>query len=171
MGHNRWNYMMNYNGWIIMRKKLFIIRKVFPYCLLCFGLLCIGVSDFAQAESEDPAQLIGLTLSELISRYGVPKQVYAVRGVAAWQDDVVFIYDSGEFFIFGNRVWQLKLRSAYNIKEGDTKTAVNRALGESRNYEGYTLYQLPAKTWPMMLRVNWDTSGKVMGIYIYRSDF
>jgi hypothetical protein len=133
--------------------------------------LCSRISGFAQTESEDPAQLVGLTLSELISRYGVPKQVYAVRGVAAWQDDVVFVYDSGEFFIFGNRIWQLKLRSAYTIKEGDTKAAVNRVLGESRDYEGYTLYQLPARTWPMVVRVNWDSSGKVAGIYIYRSDF
>ncbi|MDR2701921.1 MAG: hypothetical protein LBB72_05790 [Spirochaetaceae bacterium] len=134
-------------------------------------MLCSGVAGFAQTELEDPAQLVGLTLSELISHYGVPKQVYAVRGVAPWQDDVVFVYDSGDFFIFGNRVWQLKLRSAYNIKEGDTKAAVTRVLGESRNFEGYTLYQLPVKSWPMMLRVNWDASGKVAEIYIYRSDF
>jgi len=154
-----------------MRKKKFLIRFIFPYCLLCIGLLCFGISGFAQTESEDPALIVGLTLSELINRFGVPKQVYAVRGVAAWQDDVVFVYDAGEFFIFGNRVWQIKIRTAYNIKEGDTKAAVTRVFGESRDYEGYTLYQLPAKAWPMMLRVNWDTSGKVAGIYIYRSDF
>jgi len=145
-------------------------KKLFPYCLLCFYLLYSGVSGFAQTESEDPAQIVGLTLSELINRYGVPKQVYAIRGVSQWQDDVVFVYDLGDFFIYGNRVWQLKIRSAYNIKEGDTKTAVARVLGESRDFEGYTLYQLPSKGWPMMLRVNWDTSGKVAGIFIYRSD-
>jgi len=146
-------------------------RYFFPYCLLCIGLLCPLVSVYAQTESEDPAQIVGLTLTELINRFGVPKQVYAVRGTAAWQDDVVFVYDAGEFFIYGNRVWQLKLKSAYNVKQGDTKTTVTRTLGESRDYEGYTLYQLPAKAWPMMLRINWDTSGKAAEIYIYRSDF
>jgi len=150
-----------------MKKNKMLIR----YCLLCIGLLCSGISGFAQTESEDPAQIVGLTLTELINRFGVPKQVYAVRGTAAWQDDVVFVYDAGEFFIYGNRVWQLKLKSAYNIKQGDTKAAVTRTLGESRDYEGYTLYQLPARTWPMMLRINWDTSGKAAEIYIYRSDF
>jgi hypothetical protein len=84
---------------------------------------------------------------------------------------VVFVYDNGEFFIFGARVWQLKVPSAYNIKEGDTKAVVTRALGEGRPFEGYTLYQLPGKAWPMMLRVNWDTAGRATGLFIYRSDF
>jgi hypothetical protein len=155
----------------MMKKALFFFRLLFPCVLLCFGFLISPVSGFAQAEPDDPAQLVGLSLSELIDRYGVPKQVSAVRGVAAWQDDVVFVYDSYEFFIFGSRVWQLKIRSVYNIKEGDTKTAVTRILGEGRDFEGYTLYSLPGKAWPMMLRVNWDASGKAAGIYIYRSDF
>jgi hypothetical protein len=69
-------------------------------------------------------------------------------------------------------VWQLKIRSVYNIKDGDTKTAVTKVFGEGRDFEGYTLYTLPGKAaWPLMLRVNWDKSGKASGIYIYRSDF
>jgi hypothetical protein len=135
-------------------------------------LICLGSVSFAQTDAgQDPAALIGITLTELIDRFGVPKQVYAVRGVAAWQDDVVFVYDPGEFYVFGSRVWQLKLRAAYNIKDGDNKAAVNRIMGEGRNFEGYTLFQLPGKAWPVMLRVNWDTSGRAAGIYIYRSDF
>ena len=127
---------------------------------------------FAQSNTaSDPSLFIGITLSELLKNHGVPKNVYAVRGVAAWQDDVVFVYDNSEFFIFGNRVWQIKVRSAYSIKDGDTKAAVTKALGEGSNNEGYTLYQLPSKTWPLMLRVNWNTSGRAAGIYIYRSDF
>lgn len=138
--------------------------------LLAFFLL-LGSQSFAQSTADDPAGLIGTTLQELINRYGVPKQVYAVRGAAAWQDDVVFVYDSGEFYIFGNRVWQLKIRSAYNIKDGDNRTSVTRTLGEGITFEGYTLYQLPSKAWALMLRVNWNASGRVAGIYIYRSDF
>jgi hypothetical protein len=145
--------------------------------IVLFLLLSLSAVSFAQGEPspqavvQDPAVLIGNTLTELINRYGVPKQVYAVRGVASWQDDVVFVYDSGEFYIFGNRVWQLKFRSAYNIKDGDSKAVVNRVMGEGRDFEGYTLYQLPGKVWPIMLRVNWDAAGRAAGIYIYRSDF
>jgi len=147
---------------MLMKRSVFFLG-----CLL----LCSGIQVFAQTESKDPAQLIGMTLAELFNNYGVPKQVYAVRGVAAWQDDVVFVYDNGEFFIFGTRVWQLKVQSAYNIKEGDTKTAVTKVLGDGRSFEGYTLYQLSGTTWPVILRVNWDAAGKAAGIYIYRSDF
>ena len=141
---------------------------------LAFILLCAAAVGYGQSETvsqNDPSQLIGLTLSELINRFGVPKQVYAVRGVAAWQDDVVFVYDSGDFYIYGNRVWQLKLRTAYNIKDGDTRALITRTLGEGRSFEGYTLYQLPSKAWPMMLRINWTPSERAEGIYIYRSDF
>ena len=141
---------------------------------ICNGFLAVlllfsALGAYAQSDS-DPALLLGMTLSDLIKTYGVPKNVYAVRGVAAWQDDVVFVYDRIEFFIFGNRVWQLKVRSAYNIKDGDNKAAVSRVMGEGRNYEDFTIYQLPGKAWPIMLRINWDSSGRAAGIYIYRSD-
>ncbi|MDR1307353.1 MAG: hypothetical protein LBK74_07245 [Treponema sp.] len=149
-------------------KKLLLKNLFLPL------LVCLGGMGFAQTDvqpGQDPAELIGVTLTDLIGRFGVPKQVYAVRGVAAWQDDVVFVYDAGEFYIFGNRVWQLMFRSAYNIKEGDNRAVVGRVMGEGRNFDGYTLFQLPGKAWPVMLRVNWDASGRAAGIYIYRSDF
>jgi len=166
-------------------EKVLVKKALLRTLLLCFflfpgmlnsGALNSGPLVFAQSaplntEAQDPAQLIGITLSELYSRYGVPKQVYAVRGVAAWQDDVVFVYDSGEFYIVGSRVWQLKLPVAYDIKDGDTRTTVARALGEGHSFDGYTLYQMQGKAWPVMLRVNWDASGRAAGIYIYRSDF
>ena len=138
---------------------------------LCF-LLLSSLALFAQANSaSDPSTLVGMTLSDLFKNYGVPKNVYAVRGAAAWQDDVVFVYDNIEFFVYGSRVWQLKVHAAYNIKNGDNKAAVSKAIGEGRNFDGYTLFQLPGKNWPLLLRINWDSSGRVAGIYIYRSDF
>ena len=145
--------------------------KKTPHGFLLCLLLCIPLPIYAQSDASDPSLLIGTTLSDLIKNYGVPKNVYAVRGVEPWQDDVVFVYDAIEFFIFGNRVWQLKVNSAYNIKDGDSRAAVNRTMGEGRNFEGYTLYQLPGKAWPIMLRINWDASGRARGLYIYRSDF
>lgn len=147
------------------------MRKIFC-CFLVVFILLPALLVFSQADNiSDPASLIGMTLPDLIKNYGVPKNVYAVRGVEIWQDDVVFVYDRIEFFIYGNRVWQVKVRSAYNIKNGDNRTAVGRVMGEGRNFEGYTLYQLPGKAWPLMLRINWDTSGRAEGLYIYRSDF
>jgi hypothetical protein len=159
------------------------------YCIACAVSVFFTVTAFAQnvpavtaqrppgapAEAEkniqEPAALIGITLSDLFAGRGAPKSVYPVRGLAVWQDDVVFVYDDGEFFVYGNRVWQLKLRSAYGIKEGDPKPRAVLALGQGRDFEGYSLFQLPSKVWPITLRVNWDTSGQAKAIYIYRSDF
>jgi len=137
-------------------------------CFLLFSSLFLSAQSNSTA---DPASLIGMTLSDLLKNYGAPKNVYAVRGIEAWQDDVVFVYDNIEFYIFGNRVWQLKVRSAYNVKDGDSRAVVGRVIGEGRNFEGYTLYQLPGKAWPLTLRINWDLSGRAAGLYIYRSDF
>ena len=144
------------------------VHRVFLFCLL----LSTTIPSFSQnGSTPDPSMLVGMTLSDLIKNYGIPKNVYAVRGVEAWQDDVVFVYDNIEFFIYGNHVWQIKVRSAYNIKDGNTKAAVTKEMGEGQDYEGFTLYQLPGKAWPLMLRINWDKSGKAAGLYIYRSDF
>jgi hypothetical protein len=120
---------------------------------------------------QDPAALIGTTLNSLFASQGAPKSVYPARGLAVWQDDVVFVYDNGEFFIYGNRVWQIKLRSAYGIREGDPKAQAVLTLGQGRDYEGYCLFPLPSKVWPITLRVNWDASERIQAIYIYRSDF
>jgi hypothetical protein len=138
---------------------------------LCITMLCLLAAVPVFPQAQDPAQFIGITLSDLITRFGAPKSVYPVRGADAWQDDVVFVYDNGEFFVYGNRVWQFKSHSAYGIKNGDSKNAVSKALGAGTPFEGYSLFQLPGKAWPMMLRVNWDAGGRVSGIYIYRSDF
>ena len=143
-------------------------NKIGAWLAVFFLFLSPGV--FAQAES-DPALLVGITLTELYNNYGVPRNVYAVRGIDTWQDDVVFVYDRIEFFVFGNRVWQVKVSSAYTVKDGDTQAVVTRAMGEGRNFEGYTLYQLPGRSWPLMMRVNWNSRGRAEGIYIYRPDF
>ncbi|MDR1389368.1 MAG: hypothetical protein LBJ31_05265 [Treponema sp.] len=125
----------------------------------------------AQEVAQDPSLLVGVSISDLITRYGVPKQVKAARGAAEWQDDVVFIYDSGEYYVYLDRVWQVRVKSAYGVKEGDPRTAVNRALGEGRDFNGYSLYQRPSKMWPIMIRINWTASGRTEGMYIFRSDF
>ena len=59
---------------------------------------------------DDPADLLGLTLADSFSRFGPPTSVGAVRGDAAWQDDVAFLYSKGyTLFFYGDRVWQLRL--------------------------------------------------------------
>jgi hypothetical protein len=137
---------------------------------LCAALFAVCAAAFAQAPS-DPSQFIGLTLADLYGRYGVPKTVYPVRGAAAWQDDVVFLYDAAEFFVSGNRVWQVKIHSAFNIREGDPKAQVELVMGPGQDYDTFTIFRLPGSVWPLSFRVNWDGVGRAQALYVYRSDF
>jgi hypothetical protein len=121
----------------------------------------------------DPSTLIGLTLESLLSSFGSPQSVYAVRGAEEWQDDVVFVYPLGDFYVFRDRVWQIGLKSAYGIRIGDSRAVVELALGDKIEvFEDYYLLALPGRGWPLMLRVNTNGSGgRVSALFIYRPDF
>lgn len=130
------------------------------------------------ADSMDPAALIGLTLGDLINRFGMPQSVYAVRGLEDWQDDVVFVYPLGDFYVFRDRVWQLGLKSAYGIRIGDPRAAVELVLGDRAEvFADHFLLSLPGKSWPLMLRVNvggaanGGSAGAVSALFVYRPDF
>jgi hypothetical protein len=121
---------------------------------------------------QDPVQLIGLSLEALITRYGPPQSVYAVRGLEEWQDDVVFVYNDWDLYIYRDRVWQLGLKSVYGISLGDPQGVAALVLGEEvRGFEGYLLYTLPSRSWPLQMRMNLDERGRISAIYMYRSDF
>lgn len=124
------------------------------------------------AAQEDPAHIVGLTLASLYERYGVPESVYAVRGAEEWQDDVVFVYKDWDLYIYQDRVWQVGLKSALGISLGDSSGMAFLLLGEGvRSFEGYLLYSLPPRSWPLQLRLDLDGTGNITAIYIYRSDF
>ncbi|GHU87269.1 hypothetical protein FACS189476_02430 [Spirochaetia bacterium] len=124
--------------------------------------------------ADDPSALIGLTLEALLNRFGIPQSVYAVRGLEDWQDDVVFVYQAGDFYVFRDRVWQIGLKSAYGIRVGDPRAAVELALGDKAEvFEDHFLLSLPGKAWPLMLRVNLSgpAGAGVSALFIYRPDF
>ncbi|MDR0502174.1 MAG: hypothetical protein LBH16_02515 [Treponema sp.] len=127
------------------------------------------------AVTEEPRRefsYIGLKLPELIERLGAPKSVSAARGNELWQDDVVFQYNEGDFFIFKDRVWQVKFTSAYGISPGDPKQAVLLVLGESAEDKGdHLILPVQSKDWPLMIRVNLNSAGRAASIFIYRPDF
>jgi hypothetical protein len=132
----------------------------------------------AEAETDpaalpaDPASLIGLNLECLLSRFGVPQAVYAVRGNETWQDDVVFVYGAGDFYVYKDRVWQIKVQAAYGVRLGDPRPAVLLTLGEEAEvFENHIGLSLPSKGWPLAFRINLDDSGFVSALYVYRTDF
>ena len=122
--------------------------------------------------TDEKLSFVGMTLAELIERFGVPKTVIAARGNELWQDDVIFRYNDGDFYIYSDRVWQIKFTSALGISNKDLKPAVLRVLGNNAEDMGdHVLLHISGMNWPLMLRVNFSNSGQVSAIYLYRPDF
>ena len=151
--------------WLLL---LFSVMPVWPQEDTDSG----GAAGQGRPEAVKESAYIGMKLDELIARYGPPRSVYASRGLELWQDDVVFVYDAGDFYIFRDRVWQAGLRSACGVSVGDSKPAVALTLGKEAADQGdYILFPLPPAGWPLALRVNFNAAGRVTAIYIYRPDF
>jgi hypothetical protein len=147
----------------------------FLLLVTCYLLLPIGTL-YAQntgfSDPDNPAHLVGLTLDEVINRFGAPQGVYAVRGEEEWQDDVVFSYGDREFFFYRDRVWQIGLKSAFGIKAGENRNVIPLIMGDTTLVEeSCSLAPLEGWSWPINVRFNNDGQGRVTAIYIYRSDF
>jgi len=122
--------------------------------------------------NDEKLTYIGMTLAELIERFGAPRTVAAVRGNETWQDDVVFQYADADFFIHRDRVWQVRFSAACGISTRDRKAAVMLLLGSTAEDKGdHALLSIPGRDWPAALRVNFNNSGQVVSIFIYRPDF
>ena len=120
----------------------------------------------------EPVSFIGMTLAETIQRFGIPRSVYAVRGIDEWQDDVVFVYDAADFYIYKDRVWQAGLKEARGIKIGDPGAVIPLILGSSAvdMRENSFFYSINEGAWPLVLRFNTDNTGIIKAIFIYRTD-
>ena len=139
--------------------------------LLFSSLPLLHAQQQANTGEENPVSFVGLTLQQLINRFGVPRMVYAARGLEDWQDDVVFVYDQGDFYIYRDRVWQVGINSIRGISRGDPQGMIYLRMGENVVARGnsffYALHETP---WPLMLRWDIDSAGRVQAIFIYRSD-
>ncbi|GMO36393.1 MAG: hypothetical protein Ta2F_12330 [Termitinemataceae bacterium] len=114
---------------------------------------------------------IGLSVSDIITGFGIPNSVYAVRGQEEWQDDVVFAYKNIDFYIVKDRVWQISINKAIGINLGDPKGAVLLVLGNSaQDNNTHILQTLTGFNWPLQWRFN-IKAGKVSAIYLYRLDY
>jgi len=149
-------------------------KRIIRFFFVCAVLLVAAPLLWSQQDlsrNDEIISNIGLRLEDLFFRYGAPKTVHAARGDEDWQDDVVFVYNEGDFYIYRDRVWQIGLKSGYGMKIGDTKASVLTAFADNAQDNGdYVLYPIPGSVWPMSLRVNFNM-GRVSGIFVYRSDF
>ena len=148
-----------------MRKTIIVLLLLFV-CLPLFSRPVIS-----DERKEEPFSFIGMKLEDMFRRFGPPKSVYAARGDQPWQDDIVFVYDAGDFYIFRDRIWQVGVKSVFGIKIGDVKAVALLVFGDNVRDEGdYLLYNITGGGWPVSIRVNFS-SGRVSNIFVYRPDF
>jgi hypothetical protein len=77
-----------------------------------------------------------------------------------------------DFYIFRDRVWQVRFNSIHGISNGDLKTAVLLTLGNmAEDKDDHILLPLTGSDWPLMLRVNLNSAGRVNAIFLYRPNF
>ncbi|MDR3020145.1 MAG: hypothetical protein LBU66_04500 [Treponema sp.] len=132
-------------------------------------LLLLSLSVWAQ---EEALSFVGMTVAQLIERFGAPVTVAAARGNELWQDDVVFQYAGGDFYVFRDRVWQVRLDSAFGISNGDPKAAVLLIFGDTAKDMGdHVQMPVSGRNWALELRVNFNNTGNVSAIFLYRPDF
>jgi hypothetical protein len=149
---------------ITMKRGLFL-------SLLLFFTLPLWAQE-QTGSGGDPFSLVGMKIAELIERFGAPVAVFSARGNEVWQDDVVFRYDSVDFYIVKDRVWQVKLAAALGINYGDPKQAALLVLGaRAQDMGDHLLMSVAGKDWPLVFRVNVNNAGRVAAIFIYRPDF
>jgi hypothetical protein len=147
------------------------MRKVILICASLFIAAPFLMSQQDINRNDEIISNIGLKLEELFQRFGAPKTVHTARGNEDWQDDVVFIYNEGDFYIYRDRVWQIGLKSGYGVKIGDSKAAALLVFADKAKDEGdYLLYPITGGVWPLSLRINF-TAGKISGIFVYRTDY
>ncbi|MCL2808608.1 MAG: hypothetical protein FWD24_00940 [Treponema sp.] len=153
-------------------KKIFFLPLLF---FLAFSVWAQNRPIYTGLNNEEQLSFVGMMMADLLEQYGPPRTVVAERGEEVWQDDVVFQYNGADFYIYRDRVWQVKFASTQGVSNGDRKTNVMRALGNTVEDNGdHVLLPITGKDWPLMLRVNFSNtsnSGQVTAIYLYRPDF
>ncbi|WP_461256294.1 hypothetical protein [Treponema sp. R80B11-R83G3] len=151
-----------------MRRVLLSLLLLF----LTFSLFAQNQPIYAGLSIDEQLSFVGMMMADLLDRFGPPRSVICERGNEPWQDDVVFQYNGADFYIYRDRIWQVKLASTLGISNGDKKAAVLLTLGNNAvDKEDHALLAINGKSWPLMMRVNFNNMGLVTAIYIYRPDF
>ncbi len=128
--------------------------------------------------SKDLPDLLGLTLREVFTGFGVPEEIFPLRGTAAWQDDVVFYYpDHSYLFWYQDRVWQVRVDRRFTqavlggVTMGSSIAEVEGILGTPFHTGANSLiFILPDRGYPVRARLFFDDD-KLVDLYVYRGDF
>lgn len=146
--------------------------------LIC-GLGFAQENDFNETAAEDSAliNLLGYTLPEAFDTFGIPEEVFPMRGDYDWQDDVVFYYNNNLYlYWYKNRVWQIRADKRYSepvlgVTIGMSQNEVIETLGDPFYQDKDSIIVMVAdRGYPIRGRLFFKDN-KLEDIYIYRADF
>jgi len=150
------------------------MNRFFLLQLLFFLTLTLNAQNlpiYAGLTNEDQLSFVGMMMADLLEKYGPPRSVVADRGNEVWQDDVVFQYNGADFYIYRDRIWQVRLSSTHGVSDGDRKAVVLLSLNGAEDKGDHALFAINGKNWPLVMRINFNGAGQVAAIYIYRPDY
>ncbi len=143
------------------------------------GVLFFSIAAGRLAVAEEALELpelIGMDLNQAYQTFGVPVQVYPLRGSETWQDDVVFYYPEHIYlFWFRSRVWQVRVDSRYgkqlfSLRMGDSRERVLELMGApGKEFEDSLLYHLEDRGYPVRVRFYFE-DGVLTDVYCFRGD-
>jgi hypothetical protein len=126
---------------------------------------------------EELVTVIGMDVKAAWKNFGIPQEVYPLRGEQEWHDDVVFYYPNHMYlYLYQNRVWQLRLDERYkdgflNLKMGASKESLLTALGKPlTEIDDSYIFNLTDLGYPIRLRAVFKNE-KLSDAYLYRADF
>jgi len=149
-----------------MKRHFFLLLLIFS-----IPLWAQNQPIYAGLSNDEQLSFVGMMMADLLEKHGPPRSVVADRGGEVWQDDVVFQYNGADFYIYRDRIWQVRLSSTHGVSDGDRKAVVLLTLNGAEDKGNHALFAINGRDWPLMMRINFNSAGQVAAIYIYRPDF
>ena len=146
--------------------------------LIIFIPVSLRAEDITLPVAADFTSRLGWTPDEAITWLGAPEGLFPYRGRVEGEDNVVFYYpDHLYLFWFRDRVWQVRVDERWNgevdgVRMGMSLDDIIALWGSPINeFDEAPTWTLPDRGYPVRLRLFIDEEGKLIDLYVFRSDW
>ena len=138
----------------------------------------LSAEDLQLPLAADLTSPLGWTPDEAFAWLGAPEGLFPYRGHVEGDDSVVFYFpDHFYLFWFRDRVWQVRVDEHWNgevdgVRMGMGLDEVISLWGPPINdFDAAPTWTLPDRGYPVRLRLFFDDGGKLIDLYVFRSDW
>ena len=128
---------------------------------------------------ENPSKIIGMNLNDAFKEFGVPDEVFSIRGDTKSFDDVVFFYENYYLYLFWyrNKVFQVSFDFRYKneilgFKMGESIASAKKKIKKKLAFESEKelVFDLDFESFLKRVKIIFEKN-KMTEIYIYRGDY